>query len=152
MSTRDDRDQDTEPGSDYGWTIMLDAGGDLATDSLKRLRRTYDVPAVVQALKVALSTPEGTDPLRPDYGLDYFQALGGTDADLRRAIHDCIGPNAAGIERVERIDDIEIDRRPGQRDDIDVTITVRLVDASVVEFTFGLRERSFRGASATRPG
>ena len=133
------------PGDEYGWTCALTTTGDLKQTSLNRLALIHDENAVVQSLKVALATPEGFDPLRPNYGLDLFRAFGTTDAEFRLAIEDCIGPNAEGIERVQRIDNIEINRLPGERSGIDVTIAVTLRDSTHVQFRYGLRPRNYRG-------
>lgn len=145
MSTNQDPFDESEPGSEYGWTVGLTRNGDLRRNALHQYAIIYDERAVIQDLKVAMLTPQGFDPLRPEYGLDVFRAFGTNNAELRMAIHDCIGPHAAGIERVEQVDEIEIERIEGDRENVDINITVSLVDSGTQNFDFALRRRQYAG-------
>lgn len=148
MSQRDpdsDSDSDTTLGDKYGWSIGLSPNGDLNRNAIDQYQIKSDEPLVVQSLRVCLLTPKGYDPLRPEYGLNVFQAFGTNDSELRMAIRDAIGPDATGIERVERIEDIDIDRTVGVRHDVDVNISVVLADPSAgpFNFSFALRSRNY---------
>lgn len=133
----------TDPGGRWGWTLGLGAQGDLRRNALNEYALIYDEDAVVQSLKVALLTPEGFDPLRPRYGLDYSRAFGENDPQLRLAIHDAIGPNAAGIKRVENIERININREAGDRDNVSLYIVVSLRSGGVRSFPFALQTSNY---------
>jgi len=148
MSSNDQRN--LEPGEQYGYTYNLNASGDLDTNQLHRPREIYDEQAVKQDLKVALATPKGTDPFRPEYGLDQFEAIGTSDARLRQEIIRVIGPRTGppgsgqGDPRVERVEVVEIDRPPGDRENTTVFIRIALRDGTVTSFEFPIaRLRSY---------
>lgn len=150
MPHTNSHEQDLEPGEQYGYTYDLDASGDIATNQLHRPREIYDEQAVIQDLKVALATPKGTDPFRPEYGLDQFEAIGTSDARLRQEIIRVVGPRTGapgsgqGDPRVERVETVEINRPPGDRENTTVFIRLTLRDGTIMSFRFPIaRLRSY---------
>ena len=132
-------EDELEPGDEYGYTFGLTSDGDLRINDLKELPEIHDENAVVQDLKVALATKRGEDPIRPEYGLDTLAAVGEGDMRLRAEIGRTIGPNAD--PRVARVNEIEIERQPGQREDVNVIVTVTLRDGTLTTFEFIPRQR-----------
>lgn len=133
---------DLEPGERYGTTPALTSRGDLKLNTFNEFAEINDVRCVVQDLKVALMTPQGADPMRPEYGLDMlrtdredppFSAIGTTDTMFKAAIHRCIGPDAD--DRVQSIDDIEIQREGGNRT-VTAIITITLEEGPQTSFEF----------------
>lgn len=141
---RDVEGVELEPGDEYGYTFGLTRSGDIRINHLKKFHNIHDVDAVVQDLKIALMTYQGEDPMRPDYGLDIFEAAGTSDQRLIAEIGATIGPNAD--PRVQRVNEVEIDREGGNREDVDVTVTLTLRDGTVTSFEFPARP----GARPTR--
>lgn len=146
MSTNQNRDRgipedELEPGDEYGWTFGLDSSGDLKINEKKNLSRRYDVDAVIQDLKIALMTVEGEDPMREDYGLDIFEAAGTSFDRLRAEIGRTIGPNQD--PRVQRVNEVNFIRDSGDREGVEVEVTVTLRDGTMESFSFdpGMRVR-----------
>lgn len=131
MPTNDD---ETTPGSKYGYTAALTDKGDLKINDLNRLANVYDHGAVVQDAKVALLTPKGFDPFRPDFGINVFRAIGTSDEQLRGAIIDCI--RSMNDDRIDRVADVDISRPDGDREDTHVVITLELTDNQRVQFPY----------------
>lgn len=119
-------DEETDAVAEYGYTFGLAENRDIKTNDHRRFVEKEGKAAVIQDLKVCLLTPKGADPFDPEYGLDYFQAVGGnsTDATLKAAIEEAIGPDAD--DRVARIDEIDVDRTGNNRSDTVVTIELTL--------------------------
>lgn len=131
MSTNNDPELDPErPGYTYGLTNS----GDIRLNALHQPATVEGAQAIVQDLKVALLTPKGSDPMRPEFGLDYLQAAGTNDQALRGALIDAVGPDAD--PRVQRVDQILIDRDQDQREGVRVTINLTLVNGSAVSIEF----------------
>lgn len=124
-------DDDEKP---EGYTYGLTNTGDLRLNPVNQPTEITGAEAIVQDLKVALLTPKGSDPLRPEYGLDYLQAAGTNDQALRGAIIDAIGPEAD--PRVRNITQIAIDRPGGDRENTRVVISLTLRDGSAVAIEF----------------
>lgn len=131
MSTNQPPEDDEVPD---GYTYGLTNGGDLRLNAVNQPAEVTGTDAIVQDLKIALLTPQGSDPMRPEFGLDYLQAAGTNDQSLRGALADAIGPEAD--PRVQRIEEIEIDRSGGDREGVQVTIHLLLVDGSAVSIEF----------------
>lgn len=140
------RERDTPVrGERYGFTAGLSQDGDVIINSDGTVRRKYDEAAVVQDLKVILLSYVGDDIFRPELGVDVLAATGTTDARLKLEIRKAIGPNEAGIERVESVDSIDIDRALGSREDVVVSIAVTLVESPGVRtFDFGISRDEFQ--------
>lgn len=132
-------DDDLEPGDEYGYTFGLTSTGDLQINRLKKFREIEDINAVVQDLKIALMTVQGEDPMREEFGLDIFEAVGTSDPRLRAEIGATIGPNAD--PRVQRVNEVAINREGGNREDVTVEITVTLRDGTMTSFDFTPRRR-----------
>lgn len=146
-----------EADDSYGEAMGFDhASGDFRRDSRNRVRvlrgprmvaeqlvRTLLTPREVQ-YDDRFPTPRGTDPFRPEYGLDHSKLLGTSEALAKEAIIEAIGPDAD--PRVERLapSDIEIDRSNDVREDVRVEITVHLADGTPVEFAAELRGQMTR--------
>lgn len=136
--------EEPEEGEQYGTVVALTAEGDLKQNEIYEFAEINDVKAVVQDLKVALLTPQGADPMRPEYGLDILRrsqespddpsAIGTSDAEFRVAVHEAIGPRAD--PRVLSIDQIEINRTEGDRSQVEVFVTITLADGPQTRFSF----------------
>lgn len=127
-------DESTEPGAKYGYTAALDDEGDLKINDRHRTASVYDRNAVVQDAKVALLTPKGFDPFRPEFGLNVFRAIGTSDEELRGAVIDAI--ESMNDDRIERITDVSISRPDGNREETYVEITLELTDDQRVRLPF----------------
>lgn len=140
----DENLEEPEPGETYGTTVALTAEGDLKQNEIYEFAEVNDEKAVVQDLKVALLTPEGADPMRPDYGLDIIRrfeedpgdpsAIGTSDAEFKVAIREAIGPRAD--PRVLSIDEIQINRTEGDRSQVEVYVTITLEEGPQTTFSF----------------
>lgn len=78
-----------ESSGDYGETIPLDASGDMQTNELARLSSMSGPQVVIQRLKVAFLTPEGSSPMAPNFGFDWFvigEPREVVEAELRRTV------------------------------------------------------------------
>ena len=150
------RDYD-EAEDSYGEAMGFDhTTGNFRRDARNRVRVLRGPRMVAEQLVRTLLTPredrydpdvvsaEGTDPFRPEYGLDRSKVLGKSEALAKEAIIEAIGPDAE--PRVARLapGDIELDRTAGNRHDIEVHITVYLADGTPVEFATALRGQMTR--------
>ncbi|ADJ14463.1 hypothetical protein [Halalkalicoccus jeotgali] len=146
-----------EASDSYGEAMGFDhVSGDFRRDARNRVRVLRGPQMVAEQLVRTLLTPcedrydedfhraSGTDPFRPEYGLDRSKLLGTSEALAKEAIIEAIGPDADS--RVARLapGDIELDRTAGNRDDVEVHITVYLADGTPVEFATQLRGRMTR--------
>lgn len=118
----------------FGYTAALAHDGDLLNNKHNRVQDIFGPPAVVQDAKVTLLTPKGSDPFRPDYGLDVFRAVGTSDEQLKAAIRDAI--ESMDDDRIRRINRIEVTRPGDERDDTRVRIDLQLINDESVEFAF----------------
>jgi phage baseplate assembly protein W len=114
----------------YKRTLRVTSEGDIATPNKKA--EFLDGPTgAVQELKILLSTIRGEDPFAPEHGLRLFEAVGTSDAILEREIRIAL----QGDDRVESVDDVEINRDSSGARVADVTVTVTLVDQDQVQFS-----------------
>ena len=139
--------EDIAPGERYGYNFGLTHSGDLNEAPNGTYQVIYDEDTVVQDLKVCLATPKGSDPFRPEYGLNQFEAIGTSDGRLRQEIIRAIGPrqgppgSGQGDPRVERVTKCEITRPPNDRENTTVDIAVKLIDGTNRSFTFPITRR-----------
>ena len=111
----------------YQRTLKVDSEGDIATPN-KKAEFLGGAEGAVQELKILLETIRGEDPFAPEHGLRLFEAVGTSDAILEREIRDALSRD----DRVESIDEVEIDRdTPGARV-ADVSVGVTLVDQTEI--------------------
>ena len=112
---------------------------------------------VAEHLVRVLKTPEGDDPIRPDFGLDRGKLLGTTYGEAKQAIIEAIGPGY--IPWVSRLGlgDIDIEEIPPENPDVKDTRNVRihlrvlLADGTVSEFAIGYDSLLRSGRTRTYP-
>lgn len=115
-------------------TLELDADGGLHVDEQRELVFVNGPAGVSQELKTRLHTRRGEDPFNPEFGLRIFRITGAPDEVVIREIRDALLRD----DRVDQVDDVEIDRTTGDPRVIDVDIQVTLVDGTPLQITTGV--------------
>jgi phage baseplate assembly protein W len=110
-------------------TLGLEGDGDIYRDGQEKAV-FYDGPrGVRQELKITLSTVKGEQPFAPDFGLDVFEAVGGTAAVLKREIRLALQDD----DRIQSIDSIEVDITEPENRIGEVTVNLTLVDDTSIQ-------------------
>ena len=140
-------------GETFGEAVAMDRERSFALDSRGYADTKTGAVMVADELLRALLTRPGSDPIRPEFGLDLRAVLSRADGPDGRssiaeaAIHDVIGPRAD--PRVERIDDISFERDPGNRVvAIDVKLTLDDTDQTPIRLRAGFESRLGRDTTA----
>ena len=112
---------------------------------------------VAEHLVRVLKTPEGDDPIRPEFGLDRKKLLGTTLGEAKQAIIEAIGPGHIPWVARLGLGDIDIETIPPENPDVKdsrnvrIHIRARLADGTVSEFAVGYDSLLRSGRSRTYP-
>lgn len=122
-------------GETYGEAHGFDdLDGEFRTRSGGGVRLMSGPPMVAEQLVRTLRTPVGSDPLRPEFGLDRDEFLGGSELRSKEAIIEAIGPDADPRVAALSPQDIEIVEPAGANREVEFLITATLADGTPVEF------------------
>jgi len=120
---------------EYKKTLALNSDGDILRDSHDRFLMLDGAQAVVQELKITLSTVRGEDPFYPNHGLRLFDIIGSPDAVLEREVRNALQRD----NRIESVDDVDITDGDGPRvRTVEVTATLVPPVEETVSFEVGL--------------
>ena len=117
-------------------TLALTETGDIKLDERNRVVTLDGRDSVVQELKVRLATSAGEDPFDRELGIQTFDIVGLSDEILEREVRFTLTAD----DRVRSVEDVTIttpDDATKHRRERDVSVTVQLVDETVVEFRVG---------------
>ena len=136
-------------GTSYGESHSFnEVNGNFRRDARRSIRVISGPPMVAEHLVRVLKTPvdtgaddriSGSDPFRPDLGLDRDRLLGTTENEAKYSIIDAIGPDAIPWVEELGLNDVIISRPDGTRD-AQIAARPTLADGEVSEFAIGFRE------------
>lgn len=110
-------------------TLGLEGDGDIRRDEQDKTVFFDGSQGVRQELKITLSTVAGEQPFAPDFGLNVFEAVGGSSAVLKREIRLALQDD----DRIQSINTIEVDITDPENRIAEVTVNLTLVDDTTME-------------------
>ena len=120
---------------DFGRVYALERNGDLKLNRMHRLEYVEGQDAVIQCIKVTVMTMLTEDPFDDEHGFDVFNAVGTSDALFKLELAGAIMREMSDV--VRSVDRIDLDREGRDFRDVDVTVTVTLIDDEQVTVTTG---------------
>lgn len=115
---------------EYGTTTALNTEGDIFRVGNSTGELLEGLQAVEQELRVMLGTVEGEQPFAEEFGLDVFEILDASDAQIQREIRTTLEYD----DRVDSVPTVDIDRSDDNRRQITVDVDVLLVAGERLQF------------------